>query len=78
LFTSRISNNSWLEKHPKDALIFNDTENVWEELKETYNNEFSNLVYGKLPKNEAVLETLKMIQERLKAISWTIKIETKE
>lgn len=29
-------------------------------------------------KNEAVLETLKMIQERLKAISWTIKIETKE
>lgn len=72
------TNNSWLEKHPKDALIFNDTENVWEELKETYNNEFSNLVYGKLPKNEAVLETLKMIQERLKAISWTIKIETKE
>lgn len=29
-------------------------------------------------KNEAVLEALKMIQERLKAISWTIKIETKE
>jgi len=36
------------------------------------------LVYGELPKEEAVLETLKMIEERLKSISWTIKIETKE
>jgi len=26
----------------------------------------------------AILETLKMIQERLKTVSWTIKIETKE
>jgi len=36
------------------------------------------LVYGELPKEEAILETLKMIQERLKTISWTIKIEPKE
>jgi hypothetical protein len=35
-------------------------------------------VYGELPKEEAVLETLKMIQERLKAVSWTIKIELKK
>jgi hypothetical protein len=50
-------------------------ENVWAELKTVYNGDFKNLVYGELPKQEAVLETLKMIQERMKAISWTIKIE---
>jgi len=48
------------------------------ELKTIYNGDFKNLVYGEFPKEEAVLETLKMIHERLKAISWTIKMETKK
>ena len=72
------NNNKWLNYHPSEALIFKDLENVWNELKTIYNGDFKNLVYGELPKEEAVLETLKMIQERLKAISWTIKIEAKE
>jgi hypothetical protein len=69
------NNNSWLNHHPKEALIFKDLENVWSELKTIYNDDFKNLVYGALPNNEVVLETLKMIQERLNAISWTIKID---
>jgi hypothetical protein len=69
------NNNKWLIYHPNEALIFKDLENVWAELKTVYNGDFKNLVYGELPKQEAVLETLKMIQERMKAISWTIKIE---
>ena len=69
------NNNIWLNHHPKEALIFKDLENVWSELKTIYNDDFKNLVYGALPNNEAVLETLKMIQERLNAISWTIKID---
>jgi hypothetical protein len=72
------NNNKWLIHHPNEALIFKDLENVWSELKIIYNSDFKNLVYGEIPKEEAVLETLKMIQERLKPISWTIKIETKE
>jgi hypothetical protein len=72
------NNNKWLKYHPNEALIFKDLENVWSELKTIYNGDFKNLVYGELPKEEAVLETLKMIQERLKTISWTIKIEPKE
>ncbi len=72
------NNNQWLIHHPNEALIFKDLENVWNELKTIYNGDFKNLVYGELPKEEAVLETLKMIQERLKAISWTINIEPKE
>lgn len=72
------NNNQWLNYHPREALIFRDLENVWNELKTIYNGDFKNLVYGELPKEEATLKTLKMIQERLKAISWTIKIEPKE
>ncbi len=72
------NNNQWLVYHPNEALIFKDLENVWNELKTIYNGDFKNLVYGELPKEEAILETLKMIQERLKAIFWTIKIEPKE
>jgi hypothetical protein len=66
------NNNQWLVHHPNEALIFKDLENVWNELKATYNGDFKNLVYGELPKEEAILETLKIIQERLKAISWKI------
>jgi hypothetical protein len=71
------NNNKWLMHHPNEALIFKDLKNVWSELKTIYIGDFKNLVYGVLPKEEAVFETLKMIQERLKAISWTLKIETK-
>lgn len=69
------NNNKWLNYHPKEALIFKDLENVWSELKTIYHDDFKNLVYGALPNNEAVLETLKMIKERLNSISWTIKID---
>lgn len=72
------NNNKWLNYHPNEALIFKDLENVWNELKTIYNDDFKNLVYGEFPKEESVLETLKMIQERLKAISWKIIIEPKE
>ena len=68
------TDNSWLEKHPKDALIFSDTENVWNELKGTYNNEFSNLVYGKLPIDTEVLKTLKDISNRLQEMNWSVKL----
>jgi hypothetical protein len=69
------NNNRWLIHHPNEALIFKHLENVWSELKSIYNGTFKNLVYGELPKDEAILETLKMINERLKTIIWSIKIE---
>jgi hypothetical protein len=72
------NNNEWLINHPNEALIFNDLENLWSELKTIYNGEFNNLVYGELPKDEAVLETLKMIQGRLKTIAWSIKIDSRD
>lgn len=72
------NNNQWLIHHPNEALIFWDLKNVWSELKTIYNGDFKNLVYGEFPKEADVLETLKRIQERLKTISWTIKIAPKE
>jgi Nucleotidyl transferase AbiEii toxin, Type IV TA system len=76
--TSFRNNNKWLKNHPNEALIFKDLKNVWNELKTIYNGDFKNLVYGEFPKEKDVLETLKIIQERLKTIPWTINIETKE
>lgn len=69
------NNNKWLNHHPNEALIFKDLKIVWNEMKSIYSGDFKNLVYGELPKEESVFETLKMIQERLKTISWTIKIK---
>jgi hypothetical protein len=72
--TSFRNNNKWLNFHPNEALIFRDLEVVWSELKSIYIGDFKNLVYGEFPKQEDILETLKLIQERLKTISWNIKV----
>jgi len=72
------NNNKWLNHHPREALIFKNIDNVWDELKTIYSGDFRNLVYGEFPKEESILETLKIIRERLKTISWNIKIESKE
>lgn len=60
--------NDWLNIHPKEALIFADPENIWEKLKATYTDNFKALVYGVLPEEKAVLETLKKVSERLQQI----------
>ncbi|GGG40602.1 nucleotidyl transferase AbiEii/AbiGii toxin family protein [Bizionia arctica] len=70
------SGNEWLENHPKDALLFNDAETIWDkELKETYNNAFKDLVYGELPEDSEVLETLKRVRKRLQDVEWNLKIK---
>jgi predicted nucleotidyltransferase component of viral defense system len=70
-------NNEWLNNHPIEALFFKDLDNIWNQLKVNYLFNFKNLVYGELPKEESVFETLKMIRSRLKTISWTIEIKPK-
>lgn len=69
------NNNRWLAHHPQESLIFSEPDTVWVELSEVYQGEFKNLVYGRLPAAEAVLNTLKMISERLTTIKWTIEID---
>lgn len=69
------NNNKWLSHHPVKACIFNDLDSVWSEMIPAYRTEFRELVYGDLPDEAALLKTLELIRERLKTVSWTIKID---
>jgi hypothetical protein len=71
------NNNKWLIHHPAESLLFRNLEDIWKELKIIYTDDFKNLVYGELPKEESVLENLKMILERLKTISWSVDLGSK-
>jgi hypothetical protein len=68
------NNNNWLIYHPNKSLIFRDVDSIWKELQPTYNGEFRNLVYGDLPKNELIAETLRRIKKRLEKIEWNVQL----
>lgn len=69
--------NEWLKYHPNASLFFNDLDNIWDQLKDTYTNEFGKLVFGVLPEEKEILASFKMIKERLQKITWTIRIDSK-
>jgi len=67
--------NEWLEIHPQNALLFSDPEQVWTTVKKVYENEFRDLVYGTFPPESDILATLNRIANRLKTITWDIKVD---
>ena len=69
------NNNAWLSYHPNKSLFFSKIEEIWEdELKEVYKNNFKNLVYGELPDENQVLNSLKYLRTRMTKIIWEIKV----
>ena len=72
-FLSFKSGNEWLRKHPAQALIFYEYEETWNKLKSTYFSTFNKLVYGKLPSENEILTTLKIIKNRIENLNWNIK-----
>lgn len=68
------NNNEWLLNHPIEAIIFKDLDTVWNELRLTYTSDFKNLVYGDLPNEDYVRDTLNMIEERLRTVIWDVKL----
>ncbi len=66
------SNSEWLKKHPASALIFHKPESTWEQLKNTYKGNFKELIYGRFPTDLEILETIKIVSERLTKIDWEI------
>ena len=66
------NNNEWLVNHPNKSLIFSNLEEVWNQLKETYTNDFRHLVYGSLPDENEVYTTLGAIKERMGIIKWNV------
>ena len=69
------NNNQWLVHPPSKALIFSDLEAVWGKLKPAFNLDFANLVYGVLPKEGEILQSLDLIRKKLKPMVWTIEFE---
>ncbi len=66
------SDNKWLQNHPTQAMIFKESKEVWSKLKTTYFSTFSKLIYGELPNDKEILETLNTIKERMENINWKI------
>ncbi len=70
------NDKKWLYKHPKNALIFNETQMVWQTLKKVYvGSKFSELLIGtaKPPTENEVFQTLVLLAKRLEEIKWSIK-----
>ncbi len=67
------SGNEWLQHHPTQAMIFRESNEVWSKLKTTYFSTFSKLVYGELPDDNEILETLNTLKVRMENINWKIK-----
>ncbi len=72
------NNNDWLVNHPNESLIFKDIDGIWRELQPTYNGDFRNLVYGELPKDKLIVNSLKKIKERLAKIEWNVQLPEKQ
>ncbi len=68
------SNNKWLKEHPISAIIFDKPKFIWEQIENVYNTGFKELVYGELPASNEILETLKIVSERLRVIKWEIEL----
>ncbi len=69
---SVLKENNWLKKHPSFAILFDKPDTIWEQLQNTYNTGFRELVYGKFPTNKEILYTLTNLSLRLKKIKWEI------
>ncbi len=71
-FTDR---GNWITKPPAEALIFKEPSKVWKELQQTYRREFERLVYGMLPEEKEILQTLNMLKTRLREIEWKLDVD---
>lgn len=67
------NDNDWLSNHPKDALLFYDIETTWNQIRNSYLNDFKRLVYGDLPDEISIKESLKIIKERLIKVKWDLR-----
>lgn len=67
------NNNEWLANHPATAIVFSETADTWNKIKDVYTGSFSELVFGELPGEMEILKTLTNISDRLKNVEWNIK-----
>ena len=68
------NNNEWLANHPTTAMIFSETTDTWNKIKGTYTDNFSELVFGTLPNETDILNTLIKVAKKLESVEWNIKL----
>ena len=66
--------HAWLANPPSTAILFSDSANTWTQLLKTYNTDFRSIVFGELPSEKDILNTLNKVSTRLKSIKWTIEL----
>lgn len=71
-FIGYKNNNEWLKNHPGSAPIFDRPEKVWQEIAAAYQGAFKQMVYGELPSESDLLETLEKIGKRIGPIDWQV------
>ncbi|MDJ1470354.1 nucleotidyl transferase AbiEii/AbiGii toxin family protein [Xanthocytophaga flava] len=64
------NNNNWLSNHPATAVIFSQTDSIWPQIRNTYHTTFKDLVFGNLPKEEEITDSLHKVSTRLESIQW--------
>jgi predicted nucleotidyltransferase component of viral defense system len=75
-FIGYKNNNAWLKNHPGSAVIFDSPEKVWPHIMDAYQTSFKQMVYGELPPESDLLDTLGKISNRIKSIDWHIGNQT--
>ncbi len=71
-FVGYRNNNDWLKIHPGSAVIFDSPEKVWPYIMKAYQGSFRQMVYGELPPDSDLLDTLKKIGNRIKPMDWHV------
>jgi len=61
-FIGYKNNNEWLKDHPGSAVIFDSPEKVWQHIVDAYRGTFKQMVYGELPSESDLLDTLSKIE----------------
>ncbi|MEB0262055.1 nucleotidyl transferase AbiEii/AbiGii toxin family protein [Mucilaginibacter sp. 10I4] len=69
------NNNAWLTGHPAQAIIFASVIATWDKIKTPYRTTFRDLVTGKLPDEQELIDTLTIVAARLKQVKWSITAE---
>ena len=69
------NNNEWLANHPSNAIIFSETADTWNQIKNAYTVNFKELVFGEIPDETEIAGSLIAISDRLKKITWKINRE---
>lgn len=64
---SREFQGEWNQRPLAEALIFSDTDTLWEPLTQTYSGSFRPLVYGDLPDIAQIRSSLRVLKDRLQA-----------